>query len=434
MSIRLRLILALLLGLLLGVSLSVTERVLADRDPGADSMAVARAGSDRALPWSDARLMAEVIQRVRENYVDQIDDHKLMQNAIRGMVEALDDHSTFLTPDEFEDMKVTTTGSYAGIGVEVAPGKDGVSIVKRMANSPAERAGIQQGDIIVRIDDVAVDPADLDAAIARMRGPEGSTIHLSVRRPGSAAMLDFHVQRGEVRLQSVAAELLTPEYGYLRITSFTDTTAGELERAVARLQRRNSGKLKGFVIDLRNNPGGVLDAAVQVADDFLDHGIIVSADGRTREARFRMEAKPGDISNGATLVLLVNGGSASASEILAAALHDNHRATLLGKRTYGKGSVQTIMPLSDGQALKITTSRYFTPSGVSINGVGIVPDTVVDGPDQSPAEMDLVDDAASETLSQRDPQVGMALRALSGHPGQVARGASGAPSTAPVAQ
>jgi carboxyl-terminal processing protease len=434
MPIRLRLFLALLLGLLLGVSLSVTGRVLADRDPGADSTAVARAGSDRALPWSDARLMAEVIQRVRENYVDPVDDHKLMQNAIRGMVESLDDHSTFLTSDEFEDMKVTTTGSYAGIGVEVAPGKDGVSIVKRMANSPAARAGIQQGDIIVKIDDVAVDPADLDAAIARMRGPEGSTIHLSVRRPGSSATLDFHVQRGEVRLQSVAAELLTPEYGYLRITSFTDSTAGEVERAVARLERRNDGRLKGFVIDLRNNPGGVLDAAVQVADDFLDHGVIVSADGRTREARFRMEAMPGDISNGATLVLLVNGGSASASEILAAALHENHRATLLGKRTYGKGSVQTIMPLSDGQALKITTSRYFTPSGVSINGIGIVPDTLVDGPEQPPAEMDLVDDAASETLSRRDPQVGMALQALSGHTGQLARGASDAPFTAPVAQ
>jgi carboxyl-terminal processing protease len=227
-----------------------------------------------------------------------------------------------------------------------------------------------------------------------------------------------------VQLQSVAAEMLTPEYGYLRITSFTDTTAGELERAVERLERRGTAKPKGFVIDLRNNPGGVLDAAVQVADDFLDRGTIVSAEGRTREARFRMEAKPGDISNGATLVLLVNSGSASASEILAAALHDNHRATLIGRRTYGKGSVQTIMPLSDGQALKITTSRYFTPSGLSINGIGIVPDTVLDGPEQPPAEMDLAEDAAVSTLSRRDPQVLLALQSLSGHPGQIARGAS----------
>jgi carboxyl-terminal processing protease len=403
-----------LLGLLLGVSLSVADGVLAEREP---------AGS-AALPWGDARLLAEVIQRVRDNYVDAVEDHKLMQNAIRGMVEALDDHSTFLSPDEFEDMKVSTSGAYAGIGVEVAPGKEGISVVRRMPNSPAERAGIETGDIIVKIDDIAVDPADLETAIARMRGPEGSPIRLAVRRAGSATLLDFKVARAQVQLQSVAAEMLTPEYGYLRITSFTDTTAGELERAVERLERRGTAKPKGFVIDLRNNPGGVLDAAVQVADDFLDRGTIVSAEGRTREARFRMEAKPGDISNGATLVLLVNSGSASASEILAAALHDNHRATLIGRRTYGKGSVQTIMPLSDGQALKITTSRYFTPSGTSINGVGIVPDTVLDGPEQPPAEMDLAEDAAVSTLSRRDPQVLLALQSLSGHPGQIARGAS----------
>jgi carboxyl-terminal processing protease len=414
MSIRARLTLAMLLGLLLGVSLSVADGVLAEREP---------AGS-AALPWGDARLLAEVIQRVRDNYVDAVEDHKLMQNAIRGMVEALDDHSTFLSPDEFEDMKVSTSGAYAGIGVEVAPGKEGISVVRRMPNSPAERAGIETGDIIVKIDDIAVDPADLETAIARMRGPEGSPIRLAVRRAGSATLLDFKVARAQVQLQSVAAEMLTPEYGYLRITSFTDTTAGELERAVERLERRGTAKPKGFVIDLRNNPGGVLDAAVQVADDFLDRGTIVSAEGRTREARFRMEAKPGDISNGATLVLLVNSGSASASEILAAALHDNHRATLIGRRTYGKGSVQTIMPLSDGQALKITTSRYFTPSGTSINGVGIVPDTVLDGPEQPPAEMDLAEDAAVSTLSRRDPQVLLALQSLSGHPGQIARGAS----------
>ena len=414
MSIRARLTLAMLLGLLLGVSLSVADGVLAEREPPGSA----------ALPWGDARLLAEVIQRVRDNYVDAVEDHKLMQNAIRGMVEALDDHSTFLSPDEFEDMKVSTSGAYAGIGVEVAPGKEGISVVRRMPNSPAERAGIETGDIIVKIDDIAVDPADLETAIARMRGPEGSPIRLAVRRAGSATLLDFKVARAQVQLQSVAAEMLTPEYGYLRITSFTDTTAGELERAVERLERRGTAKPKGFVIDLRNNPGGVLDAAVQVADDFLDRGTIVSAEGRTREARFRMEAKPGDISNGATLVLLVNSGSASASEILAAALHDNHRATLIGRRTYGKGSVQTIMPLSDGQALKITTSRYFTPSGTSINGVGIVPDTVLDGPEQPPAEMDLAEDAAVSTLSRRDPQVLLALQSLSGHPGQIARGAS----------
>jgi carboxyl-terminal processing protease len=250
-----------------------------------------------------------------------------------------------------------------------------------------------------------------------MRGPEGSRIRLAVRRDGSPALLEFQVERAHVQLRSVAAELLTADIGYLRITSFTDTTASELEQAVARLTSTRGGRLDGLVIDLRNDPGGVLDAAVQVADDFLDHGTIVSADGRTADARFRIEAKPGDISHGARLVVLVNGGSASASEILAAALHDNHRATLIGRRTYGKGSVQTIMPLADGQALKLTTSRYFTPAGISINGVGIVPDTVLDGVEQPPADMDSGDRA---TLAERDPQVSAALQALTSKAGVVA--------------
>jgi len=429
MSVRARLTFTLLLGILLGFSLSVADRVLADRDPGA-ATPVAHASGHGAVPWNDARLLAAVMQRVRDNYVDPVDDHTLIQNAIRGMVEALDDHSTFLSPEEFQDMRVSTSGEYAGIGIEVAPGKDGVSVVRRMPNSPAERAGIHTGDVIVRIDDIAVDPADLDSAIARMRGPQGSAIRLAVRRAGTDELLEFKVERAQVQLQSVVAEMLTPEYGYVRISSFTDSTAKELERAIETLKRSAGAAPHGYVIDLRNNPGGVLDAAVQIADDFLDHGTIVSAEGRTDEARFRMEATPGDITKGAKLVLLVNGGSASASEILAAALHDNRRATLIGRRTYGKGSVQTIMPLADGQALKLTTSRYFTPSGKSINRIGIVPDTLLDGPEQPPADMDTADESApglpaAPTLATRDPQVSLALLALSGHSSQVARGASG---------
>jgi carboxyl-terminal processing protease len=420
MSPRARLVLALLVGLMLGLSLSMASRVAAERSPAPLNPA---APASNALPWKDAQLLAEVMQRVRDNYVDPVDDHLLLQNAIRGMVEGLDDHSTFLSPDEFEDMKVSTSGSYAGIGVEVVAAKGGVSVVGRMAGSPAERAGILNGDVIVSIDGIAVDPADLDTAIARMRGPQGSLLRLAVQREGRASLLEFQVEREHVQLHSVAAELLTPDIGYLRITSFTDSTASELEQAVARLEHSRARGLDGLVIDLRNDPGGVLDAAVQVADDFLDHGTIVSAEGRTPDAQFRIEAKPGDISNGARLVLLVNGGSASASEILAAALHDNHRATLIGRRTYGKGSVQTIMPLGDGQALKITTSRYFTPAGISINGVGIVPDTVLQGTEQPPAAMDTADHV---TLAQRDPQVSVALQALSMHTGQVAARVSAA--------
>jgi carboxyl-terminal processing protease len=425
MSTRARLILALLLGVLAGLSLSLADRVLAGRDREASAPAAGHAAV--TLPWRDARLMAEVMQRVHDDYVDAIDDHQLMQNAIRGMVEGLDDHSSFLDPDEFQEMKISTAGAYAGIGVEVAPGREGVRVVRRMPGSPADRAGIEAGDVIVRIDGLAVDPSDLDAAIERMRGPEGSAIRLEVRRPGSHALREFQVRRAEVRLPSVAAELLGEQYGYLRISSFTDSTAVELEQAVMRLERRVPGGPRGFVIDLRDNPGGVLDAAVRVADDFLDRGTIVSAEGRAPEASFRMEAKPGDISHGAALVLLVNGSSASAAEILAAALHDNHRATLIGRRTYGKGSVQTIMPLSGGQALKLTTSRYFTPAGASINGVGIRPDTLLEGPEQPPAAMDRGEDAAAATLPKRDPQVALALQSLAAHPGQIASGAAAPP-------
>jgi carboxyl-terminal processing protease len=436
MSQRARLVLALSIGLLLGLSLSITDRVLADRSPTEPTQLVRMMGGS-TLPWKDARLLAEVMQRVKDNYVDPISDHQLLQNAIRGMVEGLDDHSTFLNPDEFEDMKVSTSGAYAGIGVEVVPGKEGVEVVHRMDGSPAQRAGIETGDIIISIDGVNVDPSDLDGAIGRMRGPEGSTIHLVVRRATSPTPLEFKVERAHVQLRSVSGEMLTGEIGYLRITSFTDTSATELEQLVDKLERAHPQKIKGFVIDLRNNPGGVLDAAAQIADDFLEHGTIVSAEGRASDAKFRIDAKPGDISNGASLVLLVNAGSASASEILAAALHDNQRATLIGRRTYGKGSVQTIMPLSEGQALKITTSRYFTPAGISINGVGIVPDTVLDGPEQPQAELDASDSdvptGPTAALALRDPQVALALHALTVHTGAVAR-RSGAPAAAAATQ
>jgi carboxyl-terminal processing protease len=413
MSVRARLIFTLLIGLISGVSLSMAGRVLAARAP-ADPAPQAR-NAPAALPWEDARLLAEVLQRVRDNYVDPVDDHKLLHAAIRGMVESLDDHSTFLDRDEYEDVKVSTSGAYAGIGIEVEPGKQGVDVVRLMPASPAERAGVRTGDVIVAIDGAAVDPADLDAAIARMRGPEGSYIRLAVQRTGSDGTLEFKVERAHVELASVAAEMIAQDVAYLRISSFTDTTARETEQAMDRLAHRQ--RLKGVIIDLRNNPGGVLDAAVQMADDFLDSGTIVSADGRASDARFRMEAKPGDIANGAPIVLLVNGGSASASEILAAALHDNHRATLIGRRTYGKGSVQTIMPLANGQAVKLTTSRYFTPAGVSINGIGIVPDVVLNGEERPPAEMDA--SGALPTLATRDSQVALALGTLQSPDGRM---------------
>ena len=262
-----------------------------------------------------------------------------------------------------------------------------MKILRPSEDSPAQLAGLKPADELVRIDGTEIG-ADLAGAIARMRGASGSVVKLTIRRNGTPGLIEYALRRAQVEAHSVAQQSLEPGYGYLRITSFSETTPQDVSRAIAHLKRDNpSGGLKGLVLDLRNNPGGVLEAGAAVADDFLESGVIVTADGRTPEARFRMDATPGDLIDGAPLVVLVNGGSASASEIVAGALRDHGRALLIGRRTYGKGSVQTVMPLAQGGALKLTTSRYFTPSGASIHGTGIVPDILEDGPGPPPAEL-----------------------------------------------
>jgi carboxyl-terminal processing protease len=264
----------------------------------------------------------------------------------------------------------------------------------------------------VRIDGADIG-ADLAGAIARMRGVSGSVVTLSVRREGSPEVLDFALRRAQVEVHSVLEQSLESGFGYLRITTFSETTAQDVARAISRLKRDNPGGIEGLVLDLRNNPGGVLEAGVAVADAFLDSGVIVTADGRTPEARFRMDASRGDLINGAPLVVLVNGGSASASEIVAGALKDHGRALLIGRKTYGKGSVQTVLPLSHGGAVKLTTSRYFTPSGASIHGKGLVPDVLEDGPGEPPAE--LTAGQAERPLTERDADVRLALGVLKEH-------------------
>jgi carboxyl-terminal processing protease len=327
------------------------------------------------------------------------------------MVAALDPHSAFLDSEEFEEIRLSTMGSYPGVGIEVVAEDAGVKILRPIEGSPAELAGMRSGDVIVKIDGVDVG-ADLAGAINRMRGPAGSTVRLSVRRAGHSELLNFLLRRAKVEVRSVAQQNLEPGYGYVRITGFSETTADDVASAVERLKRDNSHGLKGLVIDLRNNPGGVLEASVAVADAFLDHGVIVSADGRTPDSRFRMDATPGDLIDGAPIVVLVNSGSASAAEILAGALKDHDRAELVGHKTYGKGSVQTVMPLSHGGALKLTTSRYFTPSGASIHEKGILPDVVIDAPEEAPADLDA---ASPIPLSARDPEVRLALEELKTH-------------------
>jgi carboxyl-terminal processing protease len=305
-------------------------------------------------------------------------------------------------------------GSYPGVGIEVVAEDAGVKVLRPIEGSPAEAAGIQAGDLIVKIDNKDVG-ADQAGAIAQLRGPSGSSVKLTVHRPATDQTLDFDLRRAKVDVHSVTHTTLDPGFGYVRITSFSETTADEERRAIAALKRDNPKGLQGLVLDLRGNPGGVLEAGVAVADAFLTDGVIVTADGRTPDARFRMDATPGDLIDGAELVVLVNGGSASASEIVAGALKDHHRAELIGHKTYGKGSVQTVMPLAQGGAIKLTTSRYYTPSGASIHGKGIIPDIVDNGPEESPADLHVTGGKPDLPLAARDHEVQLALDTLKGH-------------------
>jgi carboxyl-terminal processing protease len=406
MSTRSRTLIALVAGAVFGFSAALTSGVLAER-PSETAQAAMKPAA--ALPWEEARLFAEVYERIKREYVDDVDDHALMDKAIRGMVAALDPHSAFLDTEEFEEIRLSTMGSYPGVGIEVVAEDSAVKILRPIEGSPADQAGLLPGDQIVRIDDADIG-ADLAGAISRMRGSSGSAVKLTVLRPTTGQTLDFSLRRAKVEVHSVAQQSLEPGYGYLRITGFSETTSDDVNHAIARLKRDNPGGIKGLVLDLRNNPGGVLEAGVAVADAFLNEGVIVTADGRTPDARFRMDATPGDVIDGAPLVVLVNGGSASASEIVAGALKDHGRAELIGHKTYGKGSVQTVMPLSHGGAVKLTTSRYFTPSGASIHGKGIVPDIVAQGAEDPPADLMVAKTAPS--LTARDKEVRLALDTL----------------------
>ncbi|HTX23080.1 MAG TPA: S41 family peptidase [Steroidobacteraceae bacterium] len=404
---------------MIGFSGALASNVFAERQ----TEAAPGVGSDDMLPWQEAHLFAEVFDRVKRDYVDPEDDHKLVENAIRGMVSALDPHSAFLDNEEFEEIRLSTMGSYPGVGIEVAADGSAVKIVHPIPGSPADRAGLKSGDLISQIDGVDVG-ADAAAAIARMRGGAGTVVRLTVRRPSTGEVKEYALRRAEVAVHSVLAQTLAPGYGYARITEFSETTPHDLDTAIAELKHSNRAGLKGLVLDLRNNPGGVLEAGVAVADAFLDHGVIVTADGRTPDARFRMDATAGDVLDGAPLVVLVNGGTASAAEIVAGALKDHGRAEIIGHRTYGKGTVQTVMPLSRG-ALKLTTSRYFTPSGASIHETGILPDLIIEGREEPPVDPD------GAPLARSDAEVRIALDAVE-HPVHLARAGGSVVAMSPV--
>ena len=369
MSFRVRSVLVLAVGIALGLMLSVGTAVRADREAAAEK--------PLSLPTEDVRMLVEVLELVRADYVDDVDEHRLIEDAIRGMVSSLDPHSAFLDPDEYREVRISTAGAYSGVGIEVVLEDKQVVIVSPIEDSPAFRAGIVSGDVILSVDGAPIDPDSLEDTISRMRGKDGTSVVLGVHRPGDGTTFSLTLTRELIQVASVKARTLEPGMAYIRVTHFSETTGRDLERAVLRLKKENDGALQGLILDLRNNPGGLLDAAVEVSDIFLETGLIVSADGRVNDARFSMNAQPGDVLDGKPMVVLVNSGSASASEIVAGALQDHGRALLVGSHTFGKGSVQTVMPLSNGRAIKLTTSRYFTPSGRSIHEVGINPDVEV---------------------------------------------------------
>ncbi len=397
MSLRATTTIALVCGLALGVALSTTTRVFANRG----SAAAAASGTPPDY-------LREIVERVEHDYVKPVQEQQLLDSAVRGLVGSLDPYSAYLDRHQYEEMRATTSGQYPGVGVEVAADAAGLKILRAIDGSPAARAGVLAGDVIIRVADRAVG-VDVDAAVARLRGPPGSDVKLTLTRAGRAEAFDLTLQREQVEMHTVAHRLLEPGFGYLRISNFSDLTAQDASEALDGLIAESPGGLRGLVLDLRSNPGGVLEATVSVADMFLDDGVIVSANGRTTDARFRMDATPGDRLSGAPIVVLVNGGSASAAEILAGALHDHARATLVGRRTFGKGSVQTLIPLSDGRALKLTTSLYFTPSGASIHERGIEPDVQLAGESQPPLDITGTQDVP---LAARDGEITLALERL----------------------
>lgn len=399
MSGKVHTVIAVAAGILVGSGLMLMRGVMADREPVTPVLPTAIA--------PDRGLIDEVVDLVRSEYVETVTGEDLERAAVEGLVESLDPHSAFLDAAEYEEMRVSTAGSYTGVGIEVEAREGRVVIVAPIEGSPAARAGLRAGDVILEVDGRPVEHDDLAATVDHMRGFVGSRVRLAVMRKGEQQPLRFELERSEVRLHTVESALLADGIGYVRIRQFSEATPRDLGLALAGLQTGRSLPLAGLVLDLRDNPGGVLEASVAVADQFLDQGLIVRADGRTAEARFELRATPGDSLQAAPMVVLVDSGSASGAEIVAGALRDHGRATLMGSRTYGKGSVQTVMPLRGGQALKLTTSRYFTPSGTSLHGSGLQPDVRLENTTAASDEQ-----VAERAPPGRDPAVRAAMQYL----------------------
>ncbi len=359
-------VLLLCTGAVVGISLTLTQGVSAGREPTSE------------LPLSELQTFVEILNRDQQDYVEQIDDDALLESAIRGMLSGLDPHSAYLDAQEFKDITVSTSGKFGGLGIEVQGQNGFVRVIAPIDDTPAQRAGVEAGDLIIKVNDKAVKGLTLTESVRLMRGEPGTKVTLDVVREGEAQPLQIDIVRDIIEVRSVRSRMLEPNYGYLRISTFTGGTGRLLEEELQKLRARNDGALRGLVLDLRTNPGGVLNAAVDVSDAFLNRGEIVSIKGRSNQANRTFNATPGDLLDGVPLVVLINEASASASEIVAGALQDHSRAVLVGAKTFGKGSVQTIVPLKNDAAIKLTTARYYTPSGRSIQAEGIDPDIAIE--------------------------------------------------------
>jgi len=351
-------------ALVIGIAVGVTSGVHAD--------------NESQLPIDEVRLMSQVLERIKQAYVEDVTDEELIESAIEGMLSGLDPHSDYLTPDDFKELRESTSGEFGGLGIEISMDATGfVRVVAPIDDTPAYRAGMQSGDLITQIDDTPVKGMNINDAVGKMRGKPGTSLQLTILREGESSPLKIDITRDIIKVTSVRHRMLEPGYGYIRISQFQERTGDDFEKALNSLHADAKDGLKGIVLDLRNNPGGVLQASVDVVDALISEGLIVYTEGRLSTSDSRFVARKKDPSKGVNLVVLINGGSASASEIVAGAIQDHKRGLILGTQSFGKGSVQTILPLDQDHAIKLTTARYFTPSGRSIQAQGIVPDVIV---------------------------------------------------------
>lgn len=386
MKFRLKPLTLITAGTVLGVTLTLGHGVVGARDTTGD-----------VLPLDQLRTFSDVFARIKRNYVEDVSDEELLEHAIRGMLTGLDPHSSYLNTEQFQELRIGTSGEFGGLGIEVGMEDGFVKVVSPIDDTPAARAGMQTGDLIIRLDDKPVKGLALNDAVKLMRGKPGSDIVLTVVREGEDKPLKITITRAIIQVTSVRNRMLEDGYAYVRVSHFQTKTPTDMVKAIEGM--KSEGKIEGLVLDLRNNPGGVLSAAVGISDAFLDDGLIVYTDGREDDSRLRYSASRGDVLAGAPIVVLVNGGSASASEIVAGAMQDHGRAVLMGSKTFGKGSVQTIQNLPNGGAVKLTTARYYTPSGRSIQAQGIEPDIITDNLRLTKREESGIDPITESSLS-----------------------------------